>query len=241
MTPLKAIIVDDEWLVRQELRTMIRDYSEIEVVGEASDVSQAAQLINSVKPDVLFLDIQMPGKTGFDLLDEYDIQCRVIFITAYNQYAIRAFEVNALDYLLKPIQKKRLSKTIKRLLGNNHPEIQLRSEVQYNDALYVQVNGSVKFIKLPLLKCITAVGNYSYIYYKANKRELISKTLQDWEKLLPKKYFVRIHRSSIVNFEYVEKVSKCQNYTHEVFVRGIEKPLVMSRRYTLKLKDQLLW
>lgn len=240
MTRLKAIIVDDEWLVRDELRNMLQNYPEIDVIGEASDVPQAAQMIKSKQPDVIFLDIQMPGKTGFDLLEENDIQSHVIFVTAYDQYAIRAFDVNALDYLLKPVQKARLSKTIDRLLGRQQAGDRKSSKVTYDDVVYVMINGSFKFIKLTLLKCITAEGNYSFIYYKQNRKELVSKTLHDWERILPEKYFLRIHRSTIVNFDYVKKVSKCSNYTHEVYLRDIEKPFIMSRRYGVKLKNQLV-
>lgn len=240
-SPLRAVIIDDEWLVRSELKILLEKYPEIKVIGEASDVQQAAQLIDTLNPDVIFLDIQMPGKTGFDLLEEKDIQSRVIFVTAYDQYAIRAFEVNALDYLLKPVRKERLAKTIERLLLNEQSGKQHKSKVSYDDVIYVMINGSFKFIKLPLLKCITAEGNYSFIYYKQNKRELVSKTLKEWENLLPDNYFVRIHRSTIINFEHVENIKKCKNYTHQVFVSDIEKPFIMSRRYTARLKHKLNW
>lgn len=240
MTPLKTLIVDDEWLVRHELKTMLQDYPEVEVIAEASNVKQASQIIDKENPDVIFLDIEMPGKNGFELLDQCNIHCSVVFVTAYNQYAIRAFEVNALDYLLKPIQKDRLGLTIKRLRDRGKIEPSL-TKVLYDDVIYVMIDGSVKFVKLPLLKCIIAEGNYSYIYYEHNRKELVSKTLLDWEKILPDKYFVRIHRSTIVNFEFVEKVRKCSNNTHEVYIRDIEKPFVMSRRFAAKLKDQLTW
>ena len=99
MDRIKVIIVDDEWLVRSELKQMLAEYPDIVVAGEAADVHQANQLIQAVNPDVIFLDVQMPGESGFDLIEKAHIQCKVIFITAYNQYALRAFEVNALDYL----------------------------------------------------------------------------------------------------------------------------------------------
>lgn len=239
MQPLKTLIVDDEWLVRAELKTMLADYPEIAVVGEAANVAQAIPLILDTRPEVIFLDIQMPGATGFDLLEQADIAARIIFITAYDKYAIRAFEVNALDYLLKPISKERLSKAIQRL-GTNEPASPAEKErAGYDDAIYVVVNGALKFIKLSLLKCIMAEGNYSYIVYANKPRALVSKTLQEWEDLLPEKYFLRIHRSTIVNFAYVEKVKKRKNYSQEVFVKGIEKPFMMSRRYAAKLKRLL--
>lgn len=240
MPSLKTLIVDDEWLVRAELKTMLADYPEIAVVGEAANVAQAIPLIQDTRPEVIFLDIQMPGATGFDLLEQADIAARIIFITAYDKYAIRAFEVNALDYLLKPISKERLAKAIQRL-GTNEPASPAeKKKAAYDDAIYVIINGALKFIKLSLLKCITAEGNYSYIFYADKPRALVSKTLQEWEDLLPEKYFVRIHRSTIVNFAHVEKVKKRKNYSQEVFVKGIEKPFMMSRRYAVKLKHLLV-
>ena len=112
-----ALIVDDEWLVREELKGLLADYPEIRVEGEAGSVRQAAGLIAQRSFDVIFLDIQMPGALGFELLEQAQVTARIIFITAYDQYAIKAFEVNALDYLLKPIQKERLGVAIGRLSG----------------------------------------------------------------------------------------------------------------------------
>jgi two-component system LytT family response regulator len=241
MNPLKSIIVEDEWLVREELKTLLAEYPEIKLVGEAANVPQAIDLVNRVHPDVIFLDIQMPGATGFDLLEQTDITSKIIFVTAYDQYALKAFEVNTLDYLLKPIQKERLAKTIQRLLTGERAISRISQKLGYDDVVYVLVNGSLKFIKVSLLKCIIAEGNYSYIYYKDRKKELVSKTLQEWEETLPDDYFVRIHRSTIVNFEYVDQVKKCRNYTHQVYVRDIEKPFVMSRRYAARLKKTLTW
>lgn len=239
MLSLKTLIVDDEWLVRSELKTMLAGYPEITFIGEAANVAQAIPLIQKNPPDVIFLDIQMPGASGFDLLDQVETAARIIFITAYDKYALRAFEVNALDYLLKPISKERLAKAVKKLSSNEPAAVQPGKRAAYDDVIYVIVNGALKFIKLSLLKCITAEGNYSYIVYADKPRALVSKTLQEWEELLPEKHFVRIHRSAIVNFDYVEQVKKCRNYTQEVFIRGLEKPFIMSRRYAAKLKHVL--
>lgn len=238
---MTAIIVDDEWLVREELKAPLAPYPELTVIGEAADVPQAIELIHRVSPDIIFLDIQMLGASGFDLLEQTDINAKIIFVTAYDQYALKAFEVNALDYLLKPIQKDRLAKTIQRVLASESYSTSQSSKLNYDDVLCVLVNGSLKFIKLPRLRCIVAQGNYSYIYYKGRSKELVSKTLQQWEQILPEKYFIRIHRSTIVNFEYVDRVKKCRNYTHLVYVRDIEKPFVMSRRYAARLKKTMSW
>jgi two-component system, LytTR family, response regulator len=240
MTPLKAMIVDDEWLVRSELKTLLAEFPAIQVVGEASNIRQAAEEIRTLGPDIIFLDVQMPGGNGFDLLNAVDVRSKIIFITAFDQYAIRAFEVNAIDYLLKPINKGRLQKSVRRLLqdesGNPKP-----SKVQYDDVIYITVNGALKFIKVSQLECITAEGNYSFIHCADRKKDLVAKTLQEWEDILPAKYFVRIHRSAIINFQYVENVKKCRNYTQQIYLKNMEKPFVMSRRYAFKLKHLLSW
>ncbi len=234
-----ALIVDDEWLVREELKQLLADYPEIEVAGEAGSVRQAAELLRGRRFDVIFLDIQMPGALGFELLDQAEVTGKVIFITAYDQYAIKAFEVNALDYLLKPIQRERLGKAIARL-GSSAPELpQPRTRLGHDDVVYVVIAGSLKFLQVAQIRCLTAGGNYSYLYYQEHRRELVTKSLQEWEEILPPDYFLRIHRSTLVNFEFVERIEKRPNYSHLVYIRGIDKPMVMSRRYAARLQHLL--
>jgi len=239
MIPLKIIIVDDEWLVREELKKMLAPYTEIEVVGEAANVPQAVDLIQTRKPDAIFLDIQMAGATGFDLLEKTEINAEIIFVTAYDQYAIKAFEVNALDYLPKPVNKDRLAQTIQRLVSRERAVAPANQKLGYDDVAYVLVNGALKFVKISSLMCIVAEGNYSYFYSQDRRRDLVSKTLQEWEEILPGDYFIRIHRSTIVNFEWVTQVKRCPNYTYLVYVNGIGKPFIMSRRYAARLKKIL--
>jgi two-component system LytT family response regulator len=237
MNLLKSIIVDDVKLVRKELKLLLKDYPEIKVVGEASNVNQAVRLSRKLKPDVIFLDIQLHGELGFDLLDRENITSKVIFITAYDQYAIRAFEVNALDYLLKPVTRERLSQAIRKLFQDEPKSRGPVDKIDYNDIIYLVINGSLKFIKVSLLKYIIAEGKYSYIVYEDKKKDLISKTLQEWENILPGKYFIRIHRSTIINLEYVESVTTDKNQTHKIFIKNIDKPFIISRRCFVRLKN----
>ncbi len=239
MNKLKTIIVDDKWLFREDLKILLADYPQLEVVGEASNLTESVQLVNQINPDVIFLDIQLQNENGFDLLTKAEVKSDIIFITAHNQYAIRAFEVNAIDYLLKPINKNRPQMAIQRILENDKGQSMSvqHKKLEYDDVIYLMINGSLKFIKIALLKSIIAERNYSYINYGENRKELIYKTLHEWEQILPEKYFVRIHRSTIVNFDFVDKVRKCKNYTHEVFVKGIDQPFSISRRYATKLKS----
>ena len=238
---LRTIIVDDEWLLRSELRLMLAEFPQLELVGEAATVDQATDLVLKIQPEVIFLDIQMPGATGFDLLDRVPVSAKIIFITAYDKYAIRAFEVNALDYLLKPISRERLQMAVSRLTTTPQKVDWQDKRVDYQDVLYVLSEGSLKFVKLPLLKALMAAGNYSYMIYSDRPKSLVAKTLQEWEEVLPEKYFIRIHRSFIINFEYVDRVVKCKNYSHQVFLREMDKPFIMSRRYAAKLRTLLSW
>jgi len=241
MNALKTIIIDDSKAIRTELKFLLDEFPQILFAGEASNIQQAVQLVEKIKPDLIFLDIQLKSESGFDLLEKTDVSAKIIFVTAYNQYAIRAFDVNALDYLLKPIQIDRLRQAIERIphaeqTGDTATE---NDKVEYDDIVYLMINRSLKFIKVSNLKAIIAEGKYTFILHGENKQDLVSKTLLEWENILPEKYFIRIHRSTIVNFEYVERVKKCPNNTHEVYIKNIEKPFIMSRRYAAKLKSVL--
>lgn len=241
MIKLRTIIIEDMSLIREEIKLLLKDYPAIDVIGEADSVDKAIELILLHKPDVIFLDIQLKDETGFDLLEKININFKIIFITAYDQYAIRAFDVNAIDYLLKPINKEKLSRAIERLhVEEEKKAIEHKDKLNFDDVIYLIINNSFKFIKIRALRCIIAAGKYSYIYYGERKtKDLVSKTLHEWEDILPEQYLVRIHRSTIVNFEHVENVKKLKNNCHEVYVSGIEEPFIISRRYATKLKKHL--
>ncbi|MGZ4157330.1 MAG: LytR/AlgR family response regulator transcription factor, partial [Bacteroidia bacterium] len=149
---MKAIIIDDERLARQELKNLLTPYPEIEIVGEANNAETAIESIKQLKPDVIFLDIQMPGKNGFELLEEISGVPEVVFVTAYDEYAIRAFEVNALDYLLKPVQSNRLAETVKKILNKDasdkHEVKEQTMPLNDNDQVFVKDGEKCWFVKL---------------------------------------------------------------------------------------------
>lgn len=235
----KALIVDDERLARKELRSMLSDYDNIQIAGEAEDVTSAKAAIEKNKPDVIFLDIQMPGKSGFDLLDEIKINAKVIFVTAFDEYAIRAFEVNALDYLLKPITPERLDNAIKRLSTNGDLKDKQFRNLKYNDRLFLSVNSRMQFLKVSSIMSISAAGDYSEILTVNGQKELTVKSMKEWESRLPENYFCRIHRSTIINMEFIDKLEEWFNYSYRVFLKGITDPYLISRRCVSKLKDRL--
>jgi len=240
MKKFKAIVVDDEQLARKAILSLIREHPAIEVVGEAGDANQAASLIAMHQPDLLFLDIQMPGKTGFDLLNEVSFRGRVIFITAYDEYALRAFEINALDYLMKPISPERFKIAVDRLIEEESIEsLPLEQDLRYDDRLFLLMGKHMVFLKISSIVYIQAEGDYTQITTSDGKKGLILKSMKEWNERLPDSHFRRIHRSYIVNLDFVEKIEKEYNYDFTVTLKNFNQTLVMSRRYARFLKEKM--
>lgn len=233
---LKAIIVDDERLARRELRSLLTDFPEISIVGEAENLTETVNLIQTNNPDVVFLDIQLSNENGFDLLEKVEKNFKLIFVTAFDEFAIRAFEINALDYLLKPVNPERLAKTLERLLeAEEKNEISLR-KLEYEDRLFIEMGERSRFLKISSIKCICADGDYTQVFTDEGKKHLVTKPLKEWEDRLPEKYFVRIHRSTIVNLEFIEKVETWFSRSYQIYLHEMKEPLQVSRRYASQLK-----
>ncbi|MBI3124684.1 MAG: response regulator transcription factor [Ignavibacteriales bacterium] len=236
---LKCMIVDDEKLAREDLKSVLREFDNIEIVGEADSADSAANLLKTIEPDILFLDIQMPGKTGFDLLAEVQTSAKIIFVTAYDEYAIKAFEVSAQDYLLKPVSKSRIELALEHLGTSEETKSIQLNQLDYNDTIFVMINNSYQFLKISTIIKIIAAGNYSEVYTNGKQKGLVLKSLREWENRLPNNQFVRVHRNSVINLEFVEKIEDWFNYSYKIHLKGIEGTVIMSRRYALKLKDKL--
>lgn len=235
---LNAIIVDDERLARKELISMLKEFEDINITGEAGSVDSALDVIKETSPDVIFLDIQMPGSTGFTLLDKINPNIKIIFVTAFDEYAIRAFEVNALDYLLKPVSPDRLKNSIERLFQNGKSKQIISRKLNFEDNIFLFLNSQMKFIKVSSIISINASGDYTEIYTLDSKKGLTSKTMREWESRLPENHFVRIHRGTIVNLNFVQKIEEWFNHSYKVYLKGIETPYIMSRRYAGIIKDK---
>jgi two-component system LytT family response regulator len=242
---LKAIIIDDERLARLELRRMLQDFPEIEVIDEAANADEGLARIETHNPDLIFLDIQMPGKTGFDLLAELDRAPQVIFTTAYDEYALKAFEVNALDYLLKPIEPKRLADAVHKLngeeaSGNGHMQFSIndnRSLLSEHDQVFVKDGERCWFVKLADIRLFESVGNYAKVFFGPNK-PLILKSLNALEERLDEKTFFRANRKHIVNLRLIEKIEPYFNGGLLLELKGGEK-VEVSRRQTVKFKEMM--
>ena len=209
---IRAIIIDDERLARNELRKLLIDFPEIEVVAEGANANEGLEKIETINPDLVFLDIQMPGKTGFDMLAELDKAPHVIFTTAYDEYALKAFEVNALDYLLKPVEPRRLADAIQKLHLDEEREILSEEDIPVNrsllhehDQVFVKDGERCWFVKLSDIRLFESVGNYAKVYFGTNK-PLILKSLNALEERLDQKVFFRANRKHIVNLRLIEKI-----------------------------------
>ncbi len=241
---MKAIIIDDERLARTELRKLLQDFPEIEVVDEASNAEEGITKIETHNPDLIFLDIQMPGKTGFDLLAELDRAPQVIFTTAYDEYALKAFEVNALDYLQKPIEPKRLADAVHKLhagemASNNHNHIatENKSLLSDTDQVFVKDGERCWFVKLNEIRLFESVGNYAKVFF-GNNKPLILKSLNALEERLDEKTFFRANRKHIVNLRMIDKIEPYFNGGLLLELKGGEK-IEVSRRQTVKFKEMM--
>lgn len=239
-TKYKAIIVDDEKLALLDLKNVLSSFEEIEIIGEANNVSSAEALINKLHPDLVFLDIQLGGETGFDLVNKIDDEVDFVFVTAYDKYAIRAFEVNAQDYLLKPVSAERMRQTIQKLNQKIHEEADNSRRLNYDDVIFLMLNNKYRFLKIDLIVAITSDADYTTIFTVDKTKFITRKTMKEWESRLPENHFCRIHRETIVNLEYLSKTDDSFSNSFKVFMKGIEKPFLMSRRYAAKIKEKFV-
>ena len=237
---MKAIIIDDERLARVELKRLLSQHKEIDIVGEAVNVDDAITKITELNPELIFLDIQMPGKNGFELLEELDSVPTVIFTTAYDEYALKAFEYNALDYLLKPIEPKRLEETIKKVIERNKKDTAASLDqpvLKEEDQIFVKDGEKCWFVKLGTIRLMESEGNYVRLYFEDNK-PLILRTLNYLDERLDSKAFFRASRKHIINLKWIENIEPWLNGGLLVKLKGGNK-VEVSRRQAIKFKEML--
>ncbi len=240
----KAIIIDDERLARNELKKLLEEFADIEVIDEAANAKEGIEKIEAQSPDLIFLDIQMPGKTGLDMLSELVHPPKVIFTTAYDEYALKAFEVNALDYIMKPIDPKRLNDAIHKLKQEEQQEPQAeegvnnnRSMLSESDQVFVKDGERCWFVKLSEVRLFESVGNYAKVYF-GNNKPLILKSLNALEERLDEKVFFRANRKHIINVRMIDKIEPYFNGGLIVDLIGGDK-IEVSRRQAVKFKEMM--
>jgi two-component system LytT family response regulator len=242
---MRALVIDDERLARKELINLLNQLETVEVVGEAIHVEDAKEKIEQLQPDVIFLDIQMPEKTGFDLLEELDQVPHVIFTTAYDEYALKAFQVNALDYLLKPIEPKRLEEAVLKLQGRME-SIAKREEAEglsnqkkltLEDQVFVKDGDRCWFVRLSNVRLFESDGNYIKVYFE-NFKPMIHKSLNALDERLDEKSFFRASRKHIINLGWVEGIEPWFNGGLVVTLKGGDR-IEVSRRQAARFKEMM--
>lgn len=239
---IKTIVVDDERLGRKELLSLIEQHSNLEVIADYGNPDEAIAGIQELKPDLLFLDIQMPGKNGFDLLEELETVPHVIFVTAYDEFAIQAFEVNAMDYVLKPVEEDRFAGAVKKaveVIEEEKKQTATNAEdvLTGDDQVFIKDGERCWFVHLRDVEKFESVGNYVKVFFNGNK-PLILKSLNNLDKRLNEKEFFRANRKFIINLKWIKKIEPWFNGGMQVELTTGDK-IEISRRQASKLKEMM--
>tara|TARA_R110002050_G_scaffold109799_1_gene221466 strand:- start:223727 stop:224458 length:732 start_codon:yes stop_codon:yes gene_type:complete len=240
---IKCLIIDDERLARQELRRILESHKNIEILDECASAEEAITKIEELKPDLIFLDIQMPEKNGFDVLEEIMYTPEVIFITAYDEFALKAFEVSALDYILKPIEENRFEISLKKVIQkikekrDDAPSQPYEEQLGASDQVFVKDGDKCWFVELGEIRLFESEGNYVRVYFDNNK-PLILKSLNNLDKKLSDKLFFRANRKHIINLKWIDKIETWFNGGLLVILKD-DKKIEISRRQAVKLKDRM--
>jgi two-component system LytT family response regulator len=248
MKAYTTLIIDDEQLARERLKKLLASFQEtFTIVGEAKNGNEAEQLITKLQPDIIFLDIEMPGQTGFELLSKLTTIPMVIFCTAYEEYSLKAFETNSIDYLVKPVKLERLQKTVEKisLLKNNLSsselleviqEISGRKEAEKMTSITIKKSDKIIFVKLEDVSHFEAEEKYVQVHTNKGK-EIIEQSLTKLESKLPS-YFIRVHRSYIINTNYIKDFQKYFNSRYQITLKDKQRSTIVSgRSYNGKIKE----
>jgi two-component system LytT family response regulator len=249
-----ALIIDDEPPACDILRALLAEHPSVVVVGEAGTVATARTLLAQPDYDLVFLDVQLRGGSGFDLVECVRPGARIIFVTAFDEHALRAFAVNALDYLLKPVAPERLALSLARLAApvpplraESHPpfassatDTPFPNTLTLDDRILVRIGPSTdRFVRLGDIRYIASNENYTEIFLAAGTRFLVRRSLKYWEDALPSAHFARAHRHLIVNLNHVESIERATVSTYHLQLNGLPEPLRASFRYIAGLRTKL--
>lgn len=236
MKKLKAIIVDDERLARDEIKRHLQDYTDFEILGEAANADEAEKIIRLVNPDVIFLDVQMPGRSGFDLLEGLDAVPEIIFTTAFDKYAVKAFEINAIDYLVKPVREERFAKAVEKIRNKFFNSSASEKTIPVKHSFFVKEGERYYFIKMSDISLIESSGNYARLHF-LGKKVHIKRSLNQLEKTLDPLLFFRINRTEIINTNFIIQVKPLPNGRLTISLQT-GKPLTASARQSALFKNK---
>ena len=237
---IKAVIVDDEPPARREMRRLLADYDDLKVVGEAGDLEVAAGVLERTRPAVVFLDIQLGRRSGFELLEKVDPETAVVFITAFDAYAVKAFETSAVDYLVKPVHSERLSLSLERVRDRQTPgDAGPQPAALYSGThwIFLDSREGQDFVEIENITHVEASDGGARVFLRDGRVRATPRSLSAWETRLPATDFARVHRSTIVNLKHVEKVEQWFQYSYRLTIAGLKGHVVMSRRYASRLRD----
>lgn len=235
---MKALIIDDSHLARQELKHLLKAFDHVQVLGEAENVEQALELIVEKQPELLFLDIQMPDKDGFELLEELVDVPEVIFTTAFNEYAMKAFDHNALDYLQKPIKEERLGLAIEKASEKIRQRKDRESKAKLlglDNQVFVKDGEQCWFVSLAEVRVLEIMGSYTRIYFKEEK-PMIPRSLNYMESRLDPEVFFRANRQQIINLKYIDRIEPWFSGTLKLYLKGGEE-VEVSRRQSIRFRE----
>ncbi|MCG2462168.1 response regulator transcription factor [Flavobacteriaceae bacterium F89] len=235
MNTYKTIIIDDERLAREEVKRALSNYPEFVVIGEAANVDDAIVLIEKENVDLIFLDIHMPEKSGFDLLEELTVIPEVVFTTAYDQYAVKAFEVNAIDYLVKPLREERFRITIEKIKTAFSKRWAKRDTLPMNHKIFIKDGEKCFFIPLTDIRLIQSMDNYARLFF-GNEKAMIKRSLNLLAEKLDPTIFFRINRSQIVNTQFIKEIHPYFNGKLQITLTSGES-LEVSSRQSAKFKN----
>lgn len=240
---VKAVLIDDEAHARASIRGILEsNFPEVEISGEAKDLPEGVKLINKVRPDVVFLDIEMPGYSGLEILDFFppeSISFQIVFITAYNEFALNAFELSAVDYLIKPLQvddMKRSLEKLSKMTPQNLEVLKHNLDNPQNGRIMINISGGQVFLELAKIIYLKADGSYTHIILSGNERHYVTKKLVEFERLQQIGNFLRIHRSHMVNLNHITKYTR-QDGGSVIMSNGDE--LSVSQEKKQELEDYL--
>jgi len=242
MKKYKTLVIDDERLAREELKSILANFSQIDIIGEARNGDEGIEMIADLEPDLIFLDVSMPGMTGFEMLKKLEHIPRVIFVTAYDEFALKAFEVNALDYILKPLDPNRLSEALDKLKSSDEDEFEsdepieeLNRKLGVNDKVFIKDGEKCYFVKLSEVRMFESDGNYVKVYFDKN-RPLILRSLNSLEERLDVTHFFRANRKFIINLDWVVGIENWFNGGLQVELRTGDK-VEVSRRQAIRFRE----
>lgn len=233
----RVLLIDDEAAARAELRWLLSPYEGYTVVGEAATFARARTRLEEYDYDLVFLDVQLVGGNGFDLVPHVARTARIIFVTAFDKFAVRAFEVNALDYLLKPVSTERFAVALAKSTGESAAAP--RATFRADDTVLIQTDDGKRFVPLAAISAVLSNENYSDVLLRTGERLLTRRTMKTWEDLLPAAQFLRVHRQAIVNVAAIENHRRDTRETLELSLAGVKTPVPVSRSFIPDLKPHL--